>query len=256
MNHVRRSQVRQNPTWIGRVHGRRAHGQRGVTLVEAAFVTPVFLMLIMAIAETGLFMNNYLALSNTVRAASRASSAGGTEVGTFPSDTFVSPDLYTVLAASRESAAIHRSKIQYIVVYKATGYGAGPTEEEAGGVPSGCLNGVPVPGLCNVYTTTHFAAAEAELAERTRHMEAKQTDPTDVLNTSLITFGCGPSSPDRFWCPNTREATLASNGWRGPDYVGVYMRIRHEWLTGIFGDGRYISDQSVIKIEPEEMGTT
>lgn len=251
VKHSRRSEVRREPTWVGRAHRRRHIGQRGTSVLEAAMITPVFLLLILALADAGLYMQNYLAVSNTVRAAARAASAGDSKVGGV-GHAQVSSDLYTVLAASRESTAIPRSRIQYIVVYKATGFGAGPTEEDEDGVPSGCLNGVPRAGQCNVYTVADFVAAEAELAERTRHQEALETNPTDQLNMGLMRFGCGPSSPDRFWCPNTREVRLSGNGGNGPDYVGVYMKIRHEWLTGIFGDGRFITDQSVVKIEPQE----
>ena len=40
-----------------------------MAIVEAAFVTPVFFILIFGILEVGLAMNDYLALSSTVRAS-------------------------------------------------------------------------------------------------------------------------------------------------------------------------------------------
>lgn len=240
----------RHPAWISRFRARKRNGQRGIALLEAAVVTPIFLMVIMAIAEAGLYMRNYLGVSNTVRAGARASSAGGDNAAGALGTDVASADLYTVAAIARESSAISRSAIQYVVVYKATGYGAGPVDDGVDGVPAGCFAGQPRDGLCNVYTTADFDAAQAELEERTRHADAKVTDPTDVLDMDKMTFGCAPTSPDRYWCPNTRKSALNSNGGLGPDYVGVYMKVRHDWLTGIFGSSRYIADTSVIKIEP------
>jgi hypothetical protein len=246
----------RHPAWISRARARMRH-QRGVTLVEAAFVMPIFLLFLMAIFESGLYMRNYLGVSNAVRSASRAASAAGAQNGrwetpTKPNAQITSADLYIVNSVARESAAIPRSAIQFIVVYKATGFGAGPSDEEEAGVPGSCLTGVPRAGLCNVYTPADFDRATIEIAERQRHALAVQTNVNDILDPSKITFGCNTSSPDRFWCPDTRKDRLTDNNYNGPDYVGVYMRIRHEWLTGIFGEGRFIDDQSVVKIEPRQ----
>jgi len=200
-----------------------------VALIEAAIVTPIFLMLIMALAEGGLFMRNYLGLSSTVRAGARSASAVGVDS---------SADLYIVRSIAQESAALPRNAIQYIVVYKATGFGAGPPDDGAAGVPGGCIAGQPRAG---------------QIAEETRHRAAVDGGNTgDVLDLNKIWFGClttGPhanATPDRYWCPSTRNNTL-----RYGDYVGVYMKIKHDWLTNIFGSAKTISDQSVIRMEPQ-----
>ncbi len=66
-------------------------------------------------------------------------------------------------------------------------------------------------------------------------------------------FGCKPgTSPDRFWCPTTRNVQLNDPliaNYKGPDYVGVWMRIQHPTVTKVFGD-LTLDDQSVIKLEP------
>jgi hypothetical protein len=242
--HARRNeQAYRHPAWISRARSRMRNGQRGVALIEAAFVTPIFLLFIMAIAEAGLYMRNYLGVANTVRAGARTASAAG---------AFPTADLYLVNSMGKESAAIPRNLINYIVVYKATGFGAGPTDEGADGVPAGCLAGHPRPGQCNVYTPAHFDIAAAQIAEETRHAAAVEAGQTSTLDLSKIVFGCqstGPHasrSPDRYWCPTDRNDT-----YRNADFVGIYMSIDHDWLTGIFGDSRVITDQSVIRIEPK-----
>jgi len=52
--------------------GRRSiREQRGQTMVEFAIVLPILLMLILGIAQLGLTFNNYLALTDGVRAGAR-----------------------------------------------------------------------------------------------------------------------------------------------------------------------------------------
>lgn len=247
LQHARRSDdTYRHPAWISRARA-RMRDHRGTTLVEAAFVTPIFLLFIMAIAESGLFMRNYLGAANAVRAGARSASAWGAE------GRDGGADLYIVHSIGLEASALPRNSIQYVVVYKATGFGAGPTESEEDGVPTGCKRGVPVAGLCNVYTPAHFALAEQEVAERARHAAALAANPADVLDESKLHFGCGAGAPDRFWCPTDRADRVSSNGGWGPDYVGVFMKVRHNWLTGIFGEGNFITDQSVVKIEPKRL---
>jgi hypothetical protein len=233
---------RRHPAWISRYRA-RARGERGTTLVEAAIVTPVFLLFILAIAEIGLYMKNYLGVANTVRAGARTASAAG---------SFPSADLYLVNSMALESQAIPRDIIEYIVVYDAGGFGEGPVDEGTDGVPAGCLAGQPRAGQCNVYSVLDFERAAAQIAEETRHREAQERGEASTLNQNLLWFGCrttGPhanQSPDRFWCPTTRDDT-----YRNADYVGVYMKIKHGWLTGIFGQEADIEDLSVIRIEPK-----
>ena len=216
---------------------------RGVTIVEAAFVTPIFFMLIIAVAEIGLYMNNYLAVANTVRAGARSASAAG-------SDRIA--DLYLVNSMAQESAALKRSLIDYIVVYDASGFGAGPVNEGTDDVPDGCLAGIPRAGQCNVYTPADFNKASAQIAEETRHRKAQELGQASTLNENLIWFGClttGPhanNSPDRYWCPTDRD-----DRYRTADYVGVYMKIEHTWLSGLFPMDPEISDLSVVRIEPK-----
>ena len=69
-------------------------------------------------------------------------------------------------------------------------------------------------------------------------------------------FGCRPEqSLDRFWCP------AALNGQDGrevrasgpPDYVGVYVQTRHDFVTGLFGPGLNLEDELVMRIEPQDL---
>lgn len=213
--------------------------QRGFTLVEAAFVFPVFMLLLLGVVEFGLFMNDYLAVSSAVRAGSRAASASGNDG---------KADLYTILKVAQESTALNRGDIKYVVIYKPTKFGEKPSDT--------CAAGSSVTGLCNVYTYGDMQAARAQVAEETRHAQAiADGNAGDVLNLNKIWFGClttGPhsgASPDRFWCPTTRDVSLYGVQ-QGTDYVGVYMKATHRWVTRMFGTTKDIFDRSVIRLEP------
>ena len=97
-------------------------------------------------------------------------------------------------------------------------------------VAQACLNG-PQTNLCNVYTAADLSRPRSE-------------------------FGCkAGTSPDRFWCPaalngqNGREVRASI----GPDYVGVYVQTRHNFITGMFGSGLNLNDELVMRIEPQEL---
>lgn len=216
-----------------------------MAVLEAAFVTPVFFTLILGIIEGGLYMQDYLAVSNSVRAGARTASAGG---------AIAEADLYTVYQVAKESTALNQDQIQYVVIYKATGFGEAPTDD--GSPEGGCKSGIPISGVCNVYRPADMNKALAQVEELTKQRAALTEGIDRTLDQSKIWFGCittGPNagqSPDRFWCPGTRKDARSDNNRTGPDYVGVYIKAEHGWVTKMFGNKTTISDQSVIQIEP------
>jgi hypothetical protein len=190
---------------MGRWH-QRMRDQRGVNVVESAFVTPVFVFLVLAVGEVGLAMNDYLAEANAVRAGARVASASG-------NDTYA--DWGILQGVRSEAIALEQKKIKYIVVYKADAFGAAPT--------STCQSGTPVANVCNVYTYSDLLRPKAD-------------------------FGClATKDLDRYWCPTTRKVSLSGSG---TDYVGVWMKIQHPWLTKLFGSTKTLTDSSVIRLEP------
>ena len=184
----------------------RSRDQRGVTVVEAAFITPVFFVLVLGMIEIGLAMNDYLSLANASRAGARVASASGNDVYA---------DYGILRAVEREAAALNEDQIDIIVVYKPTNFGEAPTAT--------CQAGNAVSGVCNVYRPADFARPEAD-------------------------FGCrSDRSLDRYWCPSSRDVSLSGNG---SDYVGVWMKIEHDWVTKMFGNSKTLTDSSVIRLEP------
>lgn len=198
----------QAVTQRGRPRGpRRARGERGTVLVEAAYITPVLFFLLFSILEFGLAFRDYLAVANTTRDGARAASVYGNDR---------SADFDILQTIANASNVIQRRDIERIVIYK----GSGPNST----VPTSCANGTPSAN-CNVYSVGALDLAESE-------------------------FGCrSDRNLDRFWCPITRKnAVQGANG--PPDYVGVWIKVNHDWVTGLFGRSLTFTDSTVMRIEP------
>lgn len=186
----------------------RSRGERGVALVEAAVITPLFIALVLAVAEIGLVMNDYLAEASAVRAGARVASTSGSDIYT---------DYAIIQAINKDGAALPDDRIKLIVVYKPTTFGEAPSAT--------CQAGTAVTGVCNVYKVTDLTRPESD-------------------------FGClTTQSLDKYWCPSNRKTTLSGTG---TDYVGVWMKIEHPWLTKMFGSTKTLTDSSVIRIEPRK----
>lgn len=178
-----------------------------MALVEAAIATPLFLLVLIGVFEFGLAFRDYLTLSSATRAAARSASVSGSTAYA---------DYQILQAIKSNSAAMNDSAtITSIAVYKATG----PSSTLANTGNSGCL--VASSSTCNRYT-----AAD--------------------LNRVKTDFGCGGSSPDRFWCPTMRKDRLSGP----PDFVGVSIKVTHQNATGMLGNTRSFSDEVVMRIEP------
>ena len=142
---------------------------------------------------------------------------GARAASVFGNDTTADFDILQTVADA--SNVIDRRDLERIVVYKASG----PNTP----VPPACVNAPQgIPGTCNVYGAGALDLAETE-------------------------FGCrGDRNLDRFWCPQTRKTALAgANG--PPDYVGVWVRVNHPWVTGLFGRSLTFTDTTVMRMEPE-----
>jgi hypothetical protein len=64
--------------------------------------------------------------------------------------------------------------------------------------------------------------------------------------SSGATGSCPGSAVDRFFCPVTRNVVQSS----GADAVGVFVEIRHDFSSRIFGAGLTIKDKFIVRLEP------
>lgn len=108
-------------------------------------------------------------------------------------------------------------KVELVVVYK--------SETANGQPPALCITGAAASTQkCNIYD---------------------QADISGLNKTTFGTNGCSTASVSNGWCPTAR-----TDDQRTADYVGVYVRIRHGFITKFFGSGMAIAQRSVMRIEP------
>ena len=205
---------------------RRADGERGSVIVEAALVFPLMIFILFGIIEFGFIFKDTLTLNAMTSAGARTGAVAGNAVN--PSTD------YQVLSAVRAAATSLNSQIEGVVIFKASGnsdalpLGCGPV--------GGALPTVGVPGVCNVYSATEFGDIQSTWAEQ----EAQYPN----------SFGCTAGSWDAQWCPSSRVVSETGNAGAGPDYVGVYIMARHQTLTGFF-PSMTLTDTVIQRIEPQ-----
>lgn len=204
--------------------GRRQPGrgkERGASLVEAAFITPVFFTLIFGIFEVGLLFRNSLTTNNAAQQGARSASVSGNDPDA---------DYLIIRSIDHGMQAMNLQDLDFVVVFKADG----PTDT----VPAACLTASqtydaanPAAPACNRYTAADFF----------KEIE----DP--VTGVATGNFRCEPAAIDRYWCPSDRSTSLTA----GTDYLGVYVQTNHRFITGLFAANRDLSETRIIRLEPD-----
>lgn len=179
-------------------------------------MTPVFIVLVFGIIEFGQAYANYLSLGNLVTTAARQEAIQGNNM---------SADWLTLQSIKSAKNVLSISKVQRIVVFEATG----PTDS----VPTACKTAsqnvggltTPSPGSCNRFTATEW---------------------NDVNGPS---WTCS-SNAIKNYCPAYRTVTVAGS----PDYVGIWIEARHDFITGLFGRSLTLTDTAITRLEPQRLG--
>ncbi|MEM7275877.1 MAG: TadE family protein [Actinomycetota bacterium] len=147
--------------------------ERGAALVEAALVTPVFLLVVFSILEMGLLFRDSLTTDNASREGARAASTRGAQLDA---------DYFVLRTVEHGMEAMGLERLQYVVVFRATS----PDDT----LPAGCEVSSQA-GLCNRYTAADFFA-----------------ELDDAAGNDTGNFRCG--TLDSAWCPSTRETSLSA----------------------------------------------
>lgn len=209
--------------YLSHRRARRAAGDRGLAMVEMAIIAPFLAMIMAGIVEYGTLWRDNLTVVSSSRAATRVVSNLG--------DNHLA-DYEAVLSLNSGLSAIDGYELEYVMIYDASA---------ADGQPHGdCfdLSGDPQDsstGKCNVYDATDVATIVGL-----------------DCSTSCSEFpehSCTAGSMTEHYCPMSDRETEQNVGLSS---VGVYVRIKRDYFTGIFpGDGVTIEDTSVMKVEPE-----
>lgn len=106
----RRDGRRRRPLFVNRI----VRDDRGVAAVEAAIITPIFLLVVVGIIEFGLAFKDQLAITSAVRAGARMASSEPRSA-TFATDA--------AAQVAREGSAVDMTTVQALWVYQATSSG-------------------------------------------------------------------------------------------------------------------------------------
>ncbi|MCU0311182.1 MAG: pilus assembly protein [Acidimicrobiales bacterium] len=199
---------------------RRARGDEGTALVELALVLPLLVLLVLGVLEYGRAWGE----SNTVI---RAAEAAGRTAATQGPDRFA--DYNALQSVQASLASLGGSEIERVVIFRA--------DSADGRVPQPCVDlpiaddlttkGIPAQ-RCNVYS-----AAQVDFAG------------------NVLTYFGNPTCTgnwDAAWCPTARSR---GTDVTDPDFLGIYIKIRYEALTGIIGNPTAdLTATSVFRLDP------
>ena len=108
--------------------------------------------------------------------------------------------------------------LEYLIIYRST--------SADGGLPDPTCHTQSVTSKCNRYVAA------------------------DLERPSSDFGSCSYPSPDRYWCPASRNRDREP--W--PDYVGVYAKLEYEGVTGSLPNGIALDRQAVYAVEPCAFG--
>ena len=183
-------------------------------MVEAVIVFPLLIVLMMGSVEFGMAWRDSTTVATALRTSARTAASQGND-GT--------ADYYALQSLKAGLSGIPTGAIGRIVVYNAT----------TNNLPDpNCLS-LTAPGgqtgtrACNVYTAASLSLASTSFS-------------------STATGSCPSTAVDRYYCPLTRKVVQAA----GTDYVGVYIQVRHDFVTRLFGASLTIKDKLIVRLEP------
>lgn len=197
--------------------GRRA--ERGVAVVEFSFVALFMLTLVAGTFDFGLAWRSGLAVNEAARTGARV----GSGVGKGPGADF---DLLSGVQGSLIGSGLI-DDVELVVIYRS---------DTSNGTPPASCTKPPYSGSgCNVLTGAQFR----NLTRANFNYDPYTTPPS---GTGCMTSGRTSWS----WCSTTRN-----NSQAGGNYLGVYVRLFHDYMFPIMGDGQVIERSAVMKLEPE-----
>jgi Flp pilus assembly protein TadG len=222
---VSKARTRATVGWRGRIRARygASRSEHGAVLVEAAFVFPVFILLLFGMIEFGFLLKDSQTLDNMTRAGVRVGAIAGNA-------TSPNADYQVLTAILGSSNGLSPTEI---IIFDATSLQGNPP----GNVPAECAAGTL---LCNVYDAQQLSEVNTTAYDATM-----QTD-----------FGGGTTDPDcgqwdSTWCAGSdRNVSETANNGAGPDYLGVYVSAVHTTITGFF-PSLTLSDSAVMQLEPQ-----
>lgn len=193
-----------------------ARSERGAVAVEAALVSPLLILLLLGIIEMALLMKDDVSLTSAVRNGGRIASANA---------------------------------------------GAGPGGTNEGGDCVSPCSPANAPMFAQMAANSIQQAGTALPKDSIQELwiyKANNKGYPGVDNATTMT--CGTNCVKFKWQPAKDQFRYLSGSWlsksvnacanNNPDSVGVYMKAKHSFVSGLFGDDVVIEDHAVFTFEP------
>lgn len=236
----------------------RSRREAGATMVEAALVTPLFMLIIFAVIELGPMFQQWSTGKYGANDAARAAAAGGSSVT-------ADWDMFRVL---RNSVTKLGGNLDYVIIYRAGGIdddvpqacidaaeaGRGAPDSQ----PVGAFRATVASSVITDHTDTSVetfdwtAGTAPAIACWVLYQRQFQTITSSVAFTYDKTrvLAVAPDTPsyslNRFWPSQNRVDVLS-----GPqDYVGIYVQSQYFSPTGVVRQ-RTLRNTSISQIEPK-----
>jgi Flp pilus assembly protein TadG len=205
-------------------------------LVEAAFVFPVFLLLLFGMIEFGFIFKDSLTLSSMVQTGARTGAVEGNATG--PSAD------YEILSTMAVGSGSLDSTIQSVIIFNADP--TSPGGDPLSAPPSQCIQAANAAALSNDATPSPGVTGACNVYD-----EAQWSLIPGLSATQIGTDFSGSTASggwDGGWPPSTRIVQQSST--TGPDYLGVYITAYHQTLTGFFGS-QTLHETDIVRLEPQ-----
>lgn len=193
-------------------YSRPADRERGAVLVEFALVALLLVTLLAGTFDYGMAWRDSLAVTEAARSGARVGSSLGKDVEADFS-------LMSSLRATLDSAGV-LDDVERVVIYRST--------FDDGHVPVTCTNPTPG-GPCNVFTGAQVRSLPATSAG------------------NIDAFGCITNSLRCGWRPTVRDDVQLT-----AQYLGVWIKVRHEYTFPLLGTAQTIERDAVMRLEPGE----
>jgi hypothetical protein len=230
------------PTSARRRAVARRRGDRGASVLEAAVVAPVLLLLVLGVFEFGLVYRDYLSVGDAVGDAAHIGSIQGNAkvpASPAPGAPNVTPDYSMVRTLREGTAGIPPEWIEKIVIFRVGFFERNQPAMDL--VPDSCRygNSSNAGDQCNVYPA--FAAFYAVQEGEINYFNCPSDETTGETGTGPRE--CGWPYSERSDGPVREEI----------DYVGVYVKLDRDLVTGVFGDEFSIEQAQVLRLEPGQI---
>jgi Calx-beta domain len=255
----------------GRFRGR---SERGAAAVEMAITGILLITLAIGGGEYGLLMSSKHDLSVSTRLAGRiasspCASSGGTTAKGILKQVHATPpvaadyvgkcdkafggntefDDFYILRAIESGIGGKMSNVQKVIIYKSVDADV----LNSGRPPAICASSTTgVQGVCNVYTKDQTLVGNSSKT-LFANLDYFYADGALWGEHLVDNFSCGVGRPTTPLCPipvGVGGIPYRIRNVRYPTSLGIYVQLKHDFVTGFFRQDQKISEWSMFRLEP------